>query len=594
MVGGRVSITPQGSSVQEHVAGTDEPFHSLTELAARLLRAPFAAVTFRDPAGNLVDGTVGLLPPPPDAERVIRPMCAEVISSGRPLVIRDLRSVPRFSVHPDIVRLGLRAYAGIPLRMDGGAAFGAFCVLDDQPHDWTDEELSILEGLAAAAVSELRLRLGMHRASNDRRDAEQARARLQFLADASAALAESLDYETTLETVARLTVPRAADWCAVHLRTDDGSLCRLVLQSSPPDDDALRGLAAYDTYPPDHPVGAAAVTRTGRTEVVPKVTDEWLGQLALDEHHKQLFVSLGWQWAVVAPMRLHGKTVGTLSCAGLAPFDPQDVMVVEQLANRVAVAVENARLYEERDTVAQTLQRSLLPPTLPQIPGLEHGVRYRPAQAGALVCGDFFDLFQTGSHDWVAAIGDVCGKGLQAATLAGLARHVIRTAALQVDGPSAVLRVLNDALRREDSVPEDARFCTALCLHVQPGFGDSGRPTVVTLASGGHPPPLVLRRGGEVETVDCSGLLLGPFAVVDAQDVRVELDPGDAIVMFTDGVTEARSGGELFSTCRLAETVAACRGLYAQAIADEVARAVGEWAGDIVDDLAILVLRNAP
>jgi len=575
-----------------------EPFDRLILLATQLLKAPLAAVTFCDEAGNLVDGNVGLVPPPSDAERVIRPLCGEVIRSGKPLVIPDITVTPSYARHPEVARTGIRAYAGMPLRVGRGPVQGSFSVLDLEPRSWTCQQLGILEGLAAAVESEMELRLRTHRAVTGWSAAERARAGLQFLAEASGKLAESLDLDVTLQRVVRLMVPRLADWCAVHLQQDDGRLARLVLHSQAPGlQPVADDLGDYSAYPSGHPVGPAAVVRTGTTEVVDPVSDEWLRQLALDACHLALLRKTGWQTAIVAPLTVGGRRFGALSCARVAGsprYEAEDVRVVEQLANRVAVAVDNARLYRERDHVAETLQRSLLPPAFPQVVGLEHGLVYRPAQAGRLVCGDFYDLFQIGARDWVAAIGDVCGKGLQAAALTGLARHVIRTAAMQRTGPAVspaqILRVLNEALLREDTVPEDARFCTAVCLHVRPRVRDAA---IVTAACGGHPRPLVLRRDGTVITMACTGLLLGVFPEVDVGDVRVALYPGDAVVLFTDGATEARREGKLFKTGRLRDLVATCRGLPAQAIADTLARAVVHWGnGDLHDDLAIFVLRN--
>lgn len=602
---------PQGAASEDEGLGMSvdpgegrSPFGRLMVLAAQLLRAPMAVVTFTDGEGHLVDGSVGVVPPPPDSVHVIRPLCEQVIATGRPLVVRDVRQFPQFATHPKVVTLGVKAYVGMPLRLEDGAVCGSFCVLEHQPRDWTPQELGILEGLAAAVMSEMALRVSAHCAAQRQREAELARAeaervraRMEFLSEASAALASSLDYRTTLRTVTKLTVPFLADWCAVHLQQEDGCIVRLTSMVADRErrERLLPELEAFPWYPPDQPVGPAKVVRTGVTEVVPEVTDEWLRGLAVDERQLEVLRAAGLRSVVVAPLSLHGRTFGSLGCATIQPgrrYGPEDVRVVEQLADRVAVALDNAWLYRERDTVAQTLQRSLLPPILPEIPGLELAVRYRPAQDAGLVCGDFYDLFQIGPRDWMAAIGDVCGKGIQAAALTGLARHVIRTAAMQVERPSAVLRALNEALHREESVPVDARFCTAICLQIRPRPQETAR---ITVSSGGHPKPVLLRRCGAVETVDCPGLLLGVFGEVELHDIRVGLDPGEAMVLFTDGVTEARRAGRLFTTGRLREVVAGCRGLGATQIAEEVLRAVSEWEdGEVRDDLAILVLRNLP
>jgi serine phosphatase RsbU (regulator of sigma subunit) len=590
-----------GGSPSDGLNDSSEPFHRLIVLAAELLCASMAAVTFRDEDGKLVDGSVGLVPPPPDAEHVIRPLCEEVISSGLPLVVSDVLRCPTYASHPEIIQVGVRGYIGVPLRLRNGPVCGSFCILDRAPRNWSEHDRGIVEGLATAVMSEMSLRVEAHRAATNwwaaeraRTEAERARAKLEFLAEASIRLAESLDFKTTLDSVVQLTVPLLAHTCAVYLRTDGGWVERLVLRGDAPDRQrVLDDIARCDSYPSDHPVGPAKVVRTGQTEVVCPVTDEWLRALALDDHHLALLHQASPRTVILAPLTLHGRTLGALACARMVEgmeYSGEDIRVIEQLADRVAVALDNARLYRERDDVAQTLQRSLLPPALPQVPGLEHGVRYRPAQAEWLVCGDFYDLFQINPQDWVAVIGDVCGKGLSAAVLTGLARHVIRTVAMRDRRPREILRVLNESLLREESVGEDARFCTALCVKIRPRLRDAA---VVALSSGGHPAPLVLRREGAVETVSCPGLLLGAFQKVDFKDVPIALNPGDALVMFTDGATEARRGSALFTTGRLRDLVGSCRGLGAQVIADEVAREVMGWEdGEVRDDLAILVLRN--
>ncbi|MGH8908401.1 MAG: SpoIIE family protein phosphatase [Egibacteraceae bacterium] len=590
------AVAPESGSPER------EPFDRLILLAAELLRAPMAAVTLCDAEGNLVDGSVGLVPPPPDAQQVTRPLCAELIRSGKLLVVRDVRHCPRYADHPEIIRQGVRAYVGIPLRLQDGEVHGSLCVLDRQPRGWSEQEVGILKGLAAAVTSEMSLRQEAHQASaglcaaeHARVEAERARDRLEILVQASMTLAESLDFKTTLDNVVRLMVPLLADVCGVFQQSDDGRVARIAISSDPPGDRRrpLAGIASYDVYPADHPIGPASVARTGKTEVVDPVTDEWLQSLAMDDDHLAALRRTGWRKVIIAPLTLHGRTFGSLSCAHIfegKEYTPEDRRVIEQLADRVAVALDNARLYRERDDVAQMLQRSLLPPALPPVPGMDHGLRYRPAQAEWLVCGDFYDLFQVAAGEWVAAIGDVCGKGLPAAALANLARHVIRTAAMDHSGPRDILRVLNDALLREETVPDDARSATALCLRVRPRPRDA---VVVTLSSAGHPQPVVLRRHGGVEAVSCPGLLLGAFPTVDVMQARVALNPGDAIVMFTDGVTEARRGRRLFTTGRLRQVVARCRGFHAQAIADSVASAVTEWEdGNVRDDLAVFVLRN--
>jgi sigma-B regulation protein RsbU (phosphoserine phosphatase) len=236
--------------------------------------------------------------------------------------------------------------------------------------------------------------------------------------------------------------------------------------------------------------------------------------------------------------------------------------------------------------LARTLQESLIPPELPLIPGLQVAGRYRPTGTGDEVGGDFYDVFEIGPGDWGVAIGDVCGKGAQAAVTTGLARHTVRAAAIRRRRPRSVLAVVNDALRRQPA----GRFCSI--LHGRLRRDAAGRVTL-TVASGGHPLPLVATATGRVRTVGRPGTILGVVEHPRLHDSTVELRPGDVVLFFTDGVTEARRDSEFFDDERLAALLADLRhenaGTIAQRIGDEV---VGFQDGLPRDDLALVVLKT--
>ena len=260
-----------------------------------------------------------------------------------------------------------------------------------------------------------------------------------------------------------------------------------------------------------------------------------------------------------------------------------------RLLEREHVARVRAEAAELRARqVSEALQRSLLPPHLPTIPGMELGAAYRAGAADSAVGGDFYDVVGLGEGRWGIAIGDVAGKGPEAASITALARYTLRTAAAQHAGPADVLRVLNEALLREGA---DHRLCTAVF-----GFlSSAGRRPVLRLAIGGHPSPLLLRADGSVETVGAPGTLLGATPSPVFQDQEVALDAGDALLLYTDGVTEARTADGRFGLERLKAVLGGCAGLGAAQLADRVERAVGEL-GDrsgAGDDLALLVLRAA-
>jgi serine phosphatase RsbU (regulator of sigma subunit) len=267
-------------------------------------------------------------------------------------------------------------------------------------------------------------------------------------------------------------------------------------------------------------------------------------------------------------------------------FSARDEAILAQLGQLASVAVVNAELYSRERRIATTLQRSLLPGTLPTVHGLSAAVRFCPAGDGIEVGGDFYDIFPA-RDDWAAVIGDVCGKGPEAASVTALARHTLRAAAAFEHRPSRVLSLLHRALRDQRG---DGRFCTVAYAHLEV----VPRGVRMTLACGGHPLPLVVRADGTVEPVGKLGTLLGADLDTEPElnEVSVDLEEGDALVLYTDGVTEVRrSRREVFGHADLAGLLATCAGLTPDAVAERVERAVLTAAENRPrDDIAILVL----
>jgi sigma-B regulation protein RsbU (phosphoserine phosphatase) len=227
----------------------------------------------------------------------------------------------------------------------------------------------------------------------------------------------------------------------------------------------------------------------------------------------------------------------------------------------------------------------LLPPRLPDVPGLELGAAYRASGDGNDLGGDFYDVFEIGEGSWAAVVGDVCGKGPGAAAVTGLARHTLHAVALRDQAPGRVLGLLNDVILREQS---DDRYLTAVFCRIET-HPDGAR---LVLARGGHPPPLLRHVDGTVRPLGHPGLLLGSLPDIRLVDDAVELVPGDVVVLYTDGVTEARGGEEIFGHARLGELVAGCEDLGAQAIADRIQQAALDFQPALPrDDVAVLVLR---
>jgi sigma-B regulation protein RsbU (phosphoserine phosphatase) len=232
--------------------------------------------------------------------------------------------------------------------------------------------------------------------------------------------------------------------------------------------------------------------------------------------------------------------------------------------------------------LARTLQATLIPPTPPNVPGLDVSASYRPAGDGQEVGGDFYDIFQIGPGDWVVALGDVCGKGVEAAVLTALVRHTVRALTVQEQAPSVVLAALNRVLLDEDS----DRFSTVVLVRLRL----QGNAWVATISSGGHPLPLHARREGPVREVGRTGSLVGVLPTVQMHDTQLRLAPGDLLAMFTDGVTEGRCGPEFFGERRLHDAVLRHHDT-AHPAEDIVADVLGFQQGTARDDIAVVVVR---
>ncbi|HKH25811.1 MAG TPA: GAF domain-containing SpoIIE family protein phosphatase, partial [Acidimicrobiia bacterium] len=274
---------------------------------------------------------------------------------------------------------------------------------------------------------------------------------------------------------------------------------------------------------------------------------------------------------------------------------PPDEAVLEMMdaaGAQIGLFIERTETERElRDSraglaqLAQTLQQSLLPPHLPAIPGVEIAAHYEAARNGSDVGGDFYDVFESARNDWAIVIGDVCGKGPEAAALAALVRYTTRAAAVQTRRPRLVLNLVNEVVLRQS----EEQFCTAAYLRLRP----EGVGTRLTISCAGHPLPMLLRAAGEVETVACRGRVLGPFPDLASVDRVERLDPGDALLLYTDGVTDARNAdGSFFGEERLRKTLEGCAGSSADDIVKAIVGKLNEFhGGQPRDDIAFVVVR---
>lgn len=407
----------------------------------------------------------------------------------------------------------------------------------------------------------------------------------RVLARVGEVLTTSLSYERTLASAADLCVPEIADLVAVDL-VEDGHVRRVAVAAGD-DEKARQVMEMLRRYPLDpQAAGVPAVIRTGAAELYPELGPDVLPGAAADSKQRDLIAGLGLRSAMFVPMSARGRTFGALSfCARDRSFDESDLHLAEELAARCAIAVDNARLFRERTRIARTLQESLLPPLLPELPGIDVGARFHAAGQGYEVGGDFYDVFEIGSGSFGVAIGDVCGKGPDAAAVTALARYTLRATAIREPSPAEVLRRLNEAMMRQHG---DRRFCTVAYVR----FDTTPTGMRATVASAGHPLPLALRAGDTPSDVGTPGTLLGVVPDPDIEDTAVELGPGDSLVLFTDGVTEARAPKRVWGSNDLARFVGVHEPLRAEAIAERIERgALSAQAEEPRDDVAIVVLK---
>ncbi len=324
-------------------------------------------------------------------------------------------------------------------------------------------------------------------------DAErEGRARADFLASAGVLLDETLDYERTLRSVADIAVPEIADWCAVSVLDAGGALQQVAAAHIDPEQRRL-GDELQRRYPPEpgQETGTLRVARSGRTEFVPEITEEMLVAGVPDPDQLALVRQLDLRSIIIAPLRARTRTFGTITLANTGSsrlFEQVDVQLAEELARRAATAIDNARLYTERTRIAHTLQARLLPARLPDIPGAVLAARYRAAGELNEVGGDFYDVFPRSSEEWAMVVGDVSGKGPEAAAVTALARYTLRAGALDDDAPEKALRRLNVAMRTHD---ESAQFATAALAYLSTaGDGADQRPPLAGRppAGDGRPP----------------------------------------------------------------------------------------------------------
>jgi PAS domain S-box-containing protein len=407
---------------------------------------------------------------------------------------------------------------------------------------------------------------------------------LTFLAEAGKALAGSLDPVLTMEEIARLAVPRLADWCAVQLAADFRGTYENIAVAHVDPDKVSWARALQDRYPPDPgaPTGAPEVIRTGRSELYPEIDEALLAATAQDDEHLEIIRQLQIHSAMVVPMRARDRTLGAITfifAESGRQYSTHELELAEELGRRAGLALDHARLYDREHRTAETLQRALLPPTLSDIAGHEIAARYLPGRAGDHVGGDWYDAFALDGGRFGIAIGDIGGRGITAAGLMGQVRNALRAYAVKAPGPGATMA----DLRALDERLDELVFATLTYIDYDPRTGEA------VMTSAGHLPALIVDPDGVAAFIDARTCPpLGAGGDAPCCEHRFTLAPGAALVLYTDGLVESRARSLEAGLDLLAQTAGASRG-DVQQLAEDVIEAVPL---EREDDIALLALRR--
>jgi serine phosphatase RsbU (regulator of sigma subunit)/anti-sigma regulatory factor (Ser/Thr protein kinase) len=604
--------------------GYDELLRHTVETARDAVAADAAYALVADEDGELrMRAGAGIGPP-------------ELLAGlARPAVqgVADPTGLGLPAVYDDLGQAGLdlplprgpaaRSLVTVPFLAEGRVT-GVLAVAAAEPDRFSNDDAAQLQRVAdRVALSLERARLA---------ELERARrGRISFLAEASDLLAGTLDQEKTIALAAQLVVPRLASWCAVYL-VDEGGTARpaYVWHSDEAQADALTDLLAQ--VPPPDITARGGSRRWSLATVSPAVVPPGAAGLPSDA-----------VWCF--PLAARGRALGAFVIGRPRGdrFPREAVEMAEDLGRRAALALDNARLYSQQRQTSQALQRSLLPPEVPQVPGVDLAVVHEAAGEGNEVGGDFYDVFPAGEGRWRFSIGDVCGTGPEAAAVTGLARYTMRILAREGHSLPEVLDRLNRLIL--DEGPR-SRFLTVVHGEIEVSPGPSGSPGAlgaagastgtarrspggrgfgrrrgsakapasgspasglsgsspapaarVSLVCAGHPLPLLLQQSGKAVPAASPQPLLGVLDEVAFRAETVDLSAGDVLLCVTDGVTERREpGGRLLDDDDgLRELFGECTGLNAGAVAARIQRAVHEYAPEPpADDMALIVLRALP
>lgn len=421
-----------------------------------------------------------------------------------------------------------------------------------------------------------------------RSTAELQAARESLLTRIAEAVEREIEVEGRLTSLARTLVPAVGEVCSVHVVTPEGSVRRAGIASSHPEVEKVLG--EMGTPAATSPIRACISSR--QPVLYTRVSAGTEGRDPLpergpwpprDEFELRANVSSSMTVPLVARERVLGAiSLSLLRGGGRQPYSREDLAFVTEVASHAAVALDNARLYEQQRDIAGILQSALLPPSLPEVAGLEVAAHHRPGLDGAEIGGDFYDLFQTGPTNWVAVVGDVCGKGPAAAALTALVRHTLRATA--DGGPEEAVARVHDAIRSSG----EHTYCTLCCA----ALDTNGSGVSVQVTTAGHPEPRIVGRDGVVRRLNVTGPLVGALDAPVYGSETVHLAAGEMFFMCSDGVPEARRNDDVFGDRRLEALLSELSDLGPQELITRLeAEIVRFVAGRQRDDLAFFAMR---
>ncbi|MES2462576.1 MAG: SpoIIE family protein phosphatase [Armatimonadota bacterium] len=451
-----------------------------------------------------------------------------------------------------------QAAVSLPLSARG-RVFGGLHFSFHDARTFTDSDQVIMTDLARQCALAMDRALLLEEAQEARREAERAREeaeaarrRIEFLAEASAVLSSSLDYRTTLDSMAHLVVPHLCDWCTVQMPDKDGIYLAPVAIAHVDPAKEEWGQELNRRYPTrmDASEGMAEVFRSGEAIFVPEMSDDVLAATATDDEHLRLFRQVGFRSAIAVPLIARERTLGVLLLVTTDEsgrrLDSDDAAFARELAARAAIAVDNARLFQEAQAaeqevrhllerehkIAERLQEALYPRLTAPVPGLMLREYYQPALQEATIGGDFFDVYPLDADHYALVVADLSGKGLAAAAQVATIRHMLRTLLYdRRNTPARAVTLLNSLIVQHDLIEGFATLFAAVY---------SVNAKTITYASCGQEPALLRRKKeGSILELGPTGPVLGGFPEAVFTEHTVPLASGDVIAIFTDGLTEA-------------------------------------------------------